>query len=129
MSLGQLLMFYYWRKLKMSKKRIMKSVKALLLCGVIATSSIAFAGCGTTATQVTDTNKYTEYTLKCCKGSIARKYDNKTLFVSGCKHFKCNTSNGKWSKYSNGHGIHMWTTNGAYDAYGEINGKIITICI
>lgn len=127
----------------MSKKRIMKSVKALLLCGVIATSSIAFAGCDVNAksnAKGTLIKGYTQFTMECCGNAKLYGYapsmrscrENK-MSLSNCKYFTCTTSTGRYTIYSHGKGIGIWTVNSKgkksnrHD--GEIHGSTITIAI
>lgn len=126
----------------MNKKRIMKSVKALLLCGVIATSSIAFAGCNAKASKKATKSSYTQFTMDCCGTANLYGYKPtikscgaKKLSLAGCGFFSCSTRTGRYSIYSNGSGIRVWTVdrygNVLNDHYGSIdsNGKRITIAI
>lgn len=69
------------------KKSIMKKVLCL---SIIATMAISMTGCSTEAEKVTSKT----YELECC-GS-ATIYSNGRLSVSGCKHFKCSSSKGRW---------------------------------
>lgn len=124
----------------MSKKRIMKSVKALLLCGVIATSSIAFAGCEVDAKKEKNTSTYTQFNMECCGKAKLYNYvpkkscGAKNLALTNCKHFECDKTIGRYTMYSNGNGIGIWTikkgSNKQYNRKdGTIKGNLITIVV
>ena len=124
----------------MNKKRIMKSVKALLLCGVIATSSIAFAGCEVEAEKEKNTSTYTQFDMECCGKALLYNYvpkkscGEKRLSVTGCKYFKTDSKHGRYTLYTKGTGIGVWTVkDGSKNQYnrkdGSIKGNTITLVL
>lgn len=126
----------------MLNKKVMKSAKALLLCGIIATSSIAFAGCNAKASKKTTKSNYTQFTMDCCGTANLYGYKStikscgaKKLSLSSCSYFTCTSSTGRYSIFSNGTGIRVWTVDSknrvTNDRYGTIdsNGKKITIVV
>lgn len=99
------------------RNRKEKVEKIFSLCCLICLSLCSMVGCGLEPEEVTCTT----YQLECC--GTAKLYSDKTLVVTGCSHFHCNMSNGKWSKISGGYSFRN-KSNGNMAIAQIYNGKM-----
>ena len=80
-------------------------------------SLCSMTGCDLETEEVT----VTTYLLECC--GTAKLYSDKTLVVTGCNHFYCKMSNGRWAKVTGGYSFSN-KSNGKM-AIGQIyNGRM-----
>lgn len=121
----------------MEKKKFIKSVKALALCGLIAVSALSYTGCTAKANRQAKTSVFN---MECCGKATLYNYvadkncGEKKAALYGCKYYRTDSNYGRYTMYSKGKGIGIWTVKkGSKKQYnrhdGSINGNVITITI